>query len=105
MKRNIIVTLICCFFSCIAIAQNVGIGTTSPAAKLHIRGSADTTQLFIEAASIQSNIHPLVKLRNSSGADLLWINADNAANSFIGYNTGRFNNAGGGATGNSFLEV
>lgn len=93
------------FFSCIAIAQNVGIGTTSPAAKLHIRGSADTTQLFIEAASIQSNIHPLVKLRNSSGADLLWINADNAANSFIGYNTGRFNNAGGGATGNSFLEV
>ena len=84
-------------------SQNVGIGTVLPAAKLHIKGSADTSQLIIEANGTQSNTKPLLKLRNSTGADLLWIHSDNSLNSFVGYNTGRFNNANNGATGNSFF--
>ena len=95
--------LLLIFLSQTMFSQNVGIGTVLPAAKLHIKGSADTSQLFIDANATQLNSHPLLKLRSSSGADLLWINSDNAANSFVGLNTGRFNNAGAGATGNSFF--
>lgn len=93
----------CMLLHSLAQAQNVGIGTNTPAAKLHIRGSADTTQLFIDANAAQANSHPLLKFRNSTGADLLWIHSDNNTNSFVGYNTGRFNNAVGGGTGNSFF--
>src|ERR1039457_4313089 len=89
--------LLLCFFVLLAPplhAQNVGIGTTTPAAKLHIVGSADTSQLIIDGNSTQSNSNPLIKLRNSSGSDLMWIHSDLASNTFIGLNTGAVNNGG-----------
>ena len=73
------------------MAQNVGIGTNTPASKLHIKGSADASQLIIDANSTQNNTHPLIKFRNSNGTDLMWIHADDSSNTFVGLNTGRVN--------------
>ncbi|CAN5686071.1 hypothetical protein BH10BAC3_BH10BAC3_37570 [soil metagenome] len=56
---------------------NVGIGTNTPAAKLHIKGNANTSQLIIDANATQSNTQPLIRLRDASGADLLDIHSDN----------------------------
>ena len=84
-------------------AQNVGIGISTPASKLHIKGSVDTTQLIIDANSTQNNTHPLIKLRNSSGTDLMWIHSDDSTNSFVGLNAGRVNNAAGGGIENTFV--
>lgn len=76
-----------------SFSQNIGIGTTTPLAKLHIKGTAGTSQLVIDANSIQSNAQPLIKLRTSSGTELLHIHSDDSTNTFIGLNTGRINNA------------
>ncbi|HXH20111.1 MAG TPA: hypothetical protein VNJ07_13630, partial [Chitinophagales bacterium] len=70
---------------------NVGIGTTSPQGKLHVSGNDDTTQLIIEAGSAQTNAHPLIELRSSTGADLLSIHSDGPANTFVGLAAGRNN--------------
>ena len=84
-------------------AQNVGIGTTTPAGKLHIKGSADSSQLTIDANVTQTNKHPLIRLRNSAGADLLHINSDEPNNVFIGLNAGISNNSLGGGLYNTFI--
>lgn len=86
----------------LAFSQNVGVGILSPTGKLHIKGSANTTQLIIEANSIQGNFFPLIKLRSNAGNDLVWIHADTSFNTFIGLNAGRVNNAVGGGLYNSF---
>ena len=85
------------------IAQNVGINTTTPLGKLHIKGSADTSQLVIDANSTQTNLRPLIRLRKSDGNDLMWIHSDNNSNSFLGLGGGRVNNATGGAIFNTFI--
>ncbi len=91
-------------FSCLCFSQNTGIGTTTPLAKLHIKGSADTSQLVIDANSVQSNTRPLIKLRNSSGTELLRIHSDDPANVFIGQFAGRVNNANvNGGIFNTFI--
>src|SRR6185436_9048131 len=83
---------------------NVGINTTSPEAKLHIRGSADTSQLIIDANFFQGNSRPLIKLRNSDGTDLLWVHSDRPHNTFVGLNAGRVNNRFGvGGIVNTFI--
>ena len=84
-------------------AQNVGIGTMTPAAKLHIVGSVDTTQLILDANSTQSNTNPLIKLRKSDGSELMWIHSDSPFNTFIGLNTGRVNNQASGGIHNTFI--
>jgi trimeric autotransporter adhesin len=87
-----------------SFSQNVGIGITAPAAKLHIKGSEDTSQLVIDANSTQSNTRPLIKLRNSSGTELLRIHSDDTSNLFIGRNAGRVDNATiSGGTFNTFI--
>ena len=101
--KSIIFLAFATFFSVNVIAQNVGIGTATPTARLHIKGSADTTQLIVEAYSIQSNIKPLIKLRNSLGVDLMWIHSDHSSNIFIGINAGRANIAGFGGESNTFI--
>ncbi len=67
---------------------NIGINTASPSAKLHIKGSGNTSQLIVDADAGQTTSKPLIKLRDSNGTDLLWINANDATNTFIGLNTG-----------------
>jgi trimeric autotransporter adhesin len=69
---------------------NVGVGTSTPAGKFHVKGGANTTQLVIDANSTQSVGNPLIKLRSSSGTELMWINANDTTNSFVGLRAGRF---------------
>jgi trimeric autotransporter adhesin len=80
-------------FSGAVFSQNIGIGTTIPLAKFHIKGSADTSQFVIDANSVQTNSHPLIMLRNSSGTELMRIHSGNPANVFIGQFAGRINSA------------
>ena len=82
---------------------NVGINTVSPFAKLHIKGSADVPQLFIDANATQSNSNPLITLRRSDGVNLMSIHSDNPFNTFVGLYAGSVNNAPGGGLYNTFI--
>ncbi|MEP7169151.1 MAG: tail fiber domain-containing protein [Bacteroidota bacterium] len=81
----------------------VGIGTISPAGKLHVKGNTNVSQLIIDASTTQTNMNPLIKLRSSSGSDLMWIHSDDTSNCFIGLNSGRVNNRAGSGTSNTFI--
>ncbi|CAN5820356.1 hypothetical protein BH11BAC3_BH11BAC3_29670 [soil metagenome] len=89
MKKVFFIADILLLMSYCVFSQNVGIGTNSPGSKLHIRGNADASQLTIDANSTQSNSHPLIRLRNSAGSDLLHIHADDTTNIFIGFNAAK----------------
>ncbi len=94
MKNQAFSFLFICIFTILHLStfgQNVGIGTLMPEAKLHIKGAVDVSQFIIDANLNQSNFHPLIKLRDSSGADLMWINSDNSTNVFVGFRAGRLN--------------
>ena len=84
----------------ITIENNVGINTTTPESKLHIKGSENTTQLIIDGGTGQSNNNPLFKLRDNNGNDLLWLHSDLATNIFMGVGAG---SAGGGGNANTFV--
>ncbi|MEP6748116.1 MAG: tail fiber domain-containing protein [Bacteroidota bacterium] len=86
-----------------AFSQNIGIGTETPQGKLHIKGSADTAQLVIDANTTQSGKQPLILLRTSAGAELLRIHADEANDLFIGYQAGQFNQVNASSTANTFI--
>ncbi|MCY7422452.1 MAG: hypothetical protein LH478_12000 [Chitinophagaceae bacterium] len=103
MKKFLFTIIIQVVFVYCLIAQNIGIGINTPQAKLHIKGSADTSQLVIDANSTQLNTHPLIRLRSAAGVDLVHIHSDHTTNTFLGLNSGRVNNAGGGALGNTFI--
>jgi hypothetical protein len=102
MKKLFLLLVGAILFASFSCAQNVGIGTATPASKLHIKGSVDITQLIIDANSTQSNTHPLIKLRKSDGTDLMWIHSDDASNTFVGLNAGRVNTVAGTGTNNTF---
>lgn len=70
---------------------NVGVGTSSPSYKFHIKGTSDASQLVITANSIQSNTQPLLKFIKSDGTDLLSLHSDNINNVFLGLNAGKSN--------------
>jgi hypothetical protein len=70
----------------------VGINTTSPSGKLHVKGSENISQLIVDGSIDQSNDNPLIKLRRSNGLDLLWIHSDDPSNVFIGVEAGALNN-------------
>ena len=101
--KNILLFISFVVFALSLSAQNVGIGTTTPIGKLHIKGSADTSQLIIDAHPTQSNTSPLFKLRNSLGNDLLWIHSDDTSNTFVGLRAGRFNDASNSGWHNTFI--
>ena len=85
-------------------AQNVGVNIANPAGKLHVKGSANVSQLMIDAFSPQSNANPLLRLRKSTGIDVLWITSDDSTNCFMGVSAGKSNVVGGGGgIGNSFF--
>ncbi len=75
----------------IIVGQNVGVGTSTPKAKLHIKGNSDTSQLLIDAWSSQSNSQPLIRLRDATGTDLLHIHSDAQFNVFMGFSAGSLN--------------
>ena len=77
-------------------ANNIGVATATPVGKFQIKGTADSTQLIIDAYSAQTNSHPLIKLRNSIGTDLMWIHSDDTTNTFIGLSAGGVNVSGNG---------
>jgi trimeric autotransporter adhesin len=103
MNQYSLFFLLLFIFSKNMFSQNVGIGTTMPAGKLHIKGTANTSQLVIDAGAAQANTHPLLKFRNSSGNDLLWIHSDDTSNIFIGRNAGSVNNVASGGKDNIFI--
>ncbi|MEO6403957.1 MAG: tail fiber domain-containing protein [Ferruginibacter sp.] len=96
MRHYLPLLLIFLSFHFTAFTQNVGIGTTTPAGKLHIVGSTDTSQLTIDANATQSGTHPIIRFRNAAGADIMHIHSDNAQNVFIGLNAGKSNTQAGG---------
>ncbi len=73
------------------VAQNIGFGTATPQGTVHIKGKGDTTQLVIDADSLQTNARPLIRLRNAAGSDLLHIHSDAPFNVFMGFTAGRSN--------------
>ncbi len=84
---------------------NVGIGTTSPVAKLELVGTNDVTQLIVKASSGQSMTNPIIQLQDSSGNTLMDISASGHETTFIGKDAGR-NNSGAGLSGgysNTFI--
>lgn len=90
----IMLPLILLGFSKQVISQNLGIGTDTPAGKVHIKGTADVSQLIINGYSNQTNTHPFIKFREPIfGNDLMWINTDHELNVFIGYNAGKLNDS------------
>jgi hypothetical protein len=66
------------------------------------------SKLVIDAGSGQTNTNPLIRLRNSSAADLLWIHSDHISNAFLGVyagvNNSGFNNAFIGASAGAFNQ-
>jgi hypothetical protein len=77
---------------------NVGVNTTSPLGKLHVKGSENVPQLIVDASTDQTNANPLIKLRRSNGLDVLWIHSNDPSNVFVGVEAG-LNNAGTDNTG------
>ncbi|MEP7168353.1 MAG: tail fiber domain-containing protein [Bacteroidota bacterium] len=70
-----------------------GTGTSTPAGWFHIKGKNNESQLIVDAAVSQNNSFPLIRLRSSSGVDLLWLNSDHPTNCFLGQGAGSANNA------------
>lgn len=77
---------------------DVGINTSAPVGKLHVKGSENITQLIVDGGPGQSNNNPLFKLRRTNGLDLMWIHSNDPSTVFIGVEAG-LNNEGTDNTG------
>lgn len=89
MKKLFFSTIFLLVVFCKLFCQNVGIGTNTPASKLHIKGSTNQSVLTIDASAAQTNLHPLLRFRNAAGTELLHIHSDDTTNIFIGYNAAK----------------
>ena len=90
MKRLLVIALSIMICHCL-YAQNVGIGNSTPMGKLHISGTDDTSQLVIDAHTLQNNTNPLLRFRDAGGQDILGLHTDGPYNVFLGLNAGRSN--------------
>ncbi len=63
------------------------------------------SKLVIDASSNQTNVNPLIRLRNNSAFDLMWIHSDANTNTFVGFQAGIINNPSNviDGVGNTFL--
>lgn len=77
---------------------DVGINTSAPIGKLHIKGSENISQLIVDGGIAQSNSNPLIKLRRNNGLDVMWLHSNDPSNVFVGVEAG-LNNAGTDNTG------
>ncbi|MEP6748114.1 MAG: tail fiber domain-containing protein [Bacteroidota bacterium] len=100
--KIILLTMVLLINVC-AIAQNIGIGTETPLGKLHIKGSADTSQLVIDASATQTANNPVILLRTAGGNELFRIHADNPSDLFIGSQAGLLNQGSINYTNNTFI--
>ena len=82
---------------------HIGIGITLPESRLHVKGIADETQLIVAGGTGQTNMNPLIRLRDVSGTELMTINSDHPDNVFVGLDAGLTNQQSNGATLNTFL--
>ncbi|MEO6405695.1 MAG: tail fiber domain-containing protein [Ferruginibacter sp.] len=88
MKHSFLLCILCMVIAPFYIeAQNVGIGTTTPLGKLHIKGTQDTSQLVIQAFTTQSPNKPLVSFLAADGSSLLALHSFND-NIYLGKNNG-----------------
>lgn len=94
MKFSGLIFLLFLLITNVSGQNNVGVGILAPVGKLHVKGTANVSQLIIDCNSSQSNSNPIIRLRSSSGNDLLWIHSDSPTNTFIGLNSGRVNGSG-----------
>ncbi len=72
-------------------AGNVGIGNTSPLARVHIKGLNNQPQFMVDAANNQGNDQPLILARKADGSVLFGIHSDDSKNIFIGVDAGKNN--------------
>lgn len=84
------------------LSQEVGLGTISPSSTLHIKGVGNMSQVIVQANNTQSNINPLIFLRQYNGDGLFDIHSDVGSNTFIGRFAGK-NNFYLAGTNNTFV--
>ena len=70
---------------------NVGIGTTSPATKLHVSGSSGTTQGLIEETNGTTAFRTMLELRNNGASRLNFTDSSTGSTWGINNNTGNVN--------------
>src|SRR5688572_4594523 len=87
-KLNFLFCVLLCVCNMLT-AQNVGIGTTTPTTILHVVSLADEPLLTLDANPMQSGSNPLIRLRNSTGDDLMWIHSNDPSNLFMGVDAGK----------------
>lgn len=86
MTRILFITAVLSAIALPAIAQNrIGIGTETPAAKLHIISLADENSLLLEKPA--ANGVPFLQLKDAS-RNLLWLHTNDTSNIFIGLRAG-----------------
>lgn len=102
MKPITLLLLMATLYTQHNLAQNIGIGTAAPAARLHIKGTQDSAQLLIDHANTQSITTPAIKIRRADGTELFWLNANERSSLYLGYNTAA-NIDGYGSTQNTVV--
>lgn len=69
----------------------LGLSTTAPAGKLHVKGTADQSQLVVQAHTTQMNASPLIQIRAYDGSELIRLHSDYARNLYLGRHAGMNN--------------